>query len=72
MLSRLEFESDAKRILEDKIASLEERLQQFENSCSAQRVQIANLQENLCETNRIIKELECRNRRIKPALAALS
>jgi hypothetical protein len=71
VLSRLEFESDTQQRLEDKINALEERLREFENSSSAHREQFANLQENLCETNRIIKELEGRNNHIKPALLAL-
>jgi len=64
--------SDTQVDLENKVAALENRLRQFENTCSDLSAQIANLQENLCETNRIIRDLESRNSRIKPAVVVLS
>ena len=64
--------SDTQVDLENKVTALENRLRQFENTCSDLSAQIANLQENLCETNRIIRDLESRNSRIKPAVVVLS
>ncbi len=50
---------------------MEGRLRESENMCSAQKVEIANLQWDLCKANRSIKDLENRNNHIKVALTVL-
>ncbi len=58
--------------LENKVNALEGHLKEFENTCLAQEVQIADLQGILGESNKSIKDLENRINRIKVALVVLS
>jgi hypothetical protein len=57
--------------LENKVAAMERSLRDSENTCSAQKVQIADLHYDLCEANRSIMDLEKRNNLKKVALAVL-
>jgi len=70
-LGGLEPKSDKELTLENKLTAMEGCLRESENMCSAQKVQIANLQYDLCGANRIIKDLENRNNHIKIALLVL-
>jgi hypothetical protein len=70
-LGGLESKSDIELKLENKVTALKARLRESENTCSAQNVQIANLQGFLGKANRRIKDLENWNDHIKVALAVL-
>ena len=70
-LGGLESKSDKELKLENKVTAMEARLRESENMCSSQKVQIADLQWDLCEANRNIKDLENRNNYIKAVLAVL-
>jgi hypothetical protein len=63
--------SDTELKLENKVTALEGHLRESENTCSAQKVRIADLQGFLGESNKSIKDLENWNNRIKGALAVL-
>jgi hypothetical protein len=57
--------------LENKVTAMEGRLNESEIICSTQKKQIKDLNLNLCEANRSIKNLENRNIHIKVALSVL-
>jgi hypothetical protein len=57
--------------LENKVKAMEGRLNESECVCSALKEEIEDLNWNLCEANRNIKDLENRNSHIKKALAVL-
>jgi hypothetical protein len=58
--------------LENEVKAVEGRLEESESICSALKEQIENLNWNLCEANRSIKDLEKLNSHKKVALAVLS
>jgi hypothetical protein len=70
-LGGLQSKSDKELMLENKVTAMEGCLRESENMCSAQKVQIADLQYDLCGANRIIKDLANRNNHIKIALLVL-
>jgi hypothetical protein len=57
--------------LENKVTAMEGRLNESEIICSTQKKQIEDLNWDLCEANRSIKNLESRNIHIKVALSVL-
>ena len=71
-LRELESKSDKELVLENKLTALKDCLSESENTCSAQKVQIENLQWDLCEANRSIMDLENQYDHLKVVLKVLS
>jgi hypothetical protein len=67
----LESKSYKELKLENKVKAIEGRLNESECVCSALKEEIEDLNWDLCEANRIIRDLENRNSHIKLALAIL-
>jgi hypothetical protein len=70
-LGRIESKSDTELKLERQVKALEERLRESENARSDQKVRIGDVQANLCELNRNIKDLENRANHMEVAMMVL-
>ena len=67
----MESKSDTDLKLQSQLNALEERLKEFENIFTAQKIQIGDLHAYLSESNRNIRNLEIRNNHMEVALTVL-
>ncbi len=67
----MESKSNIDLKLQSQLNALEERLREFENIFTAQKIQIGDLHAYLSESNRNIRNLEIRNNHMEVALTVL-